>query len=398
MFSRLSIYRPIIASVLALGIVLGAGVALFTLPVIQSPQTGPPTVVVSASYPGVNAQTVTDTVAAPLKREIQGVEGMASLTSKCADDGNCELIITFRRGTDLDMAQVLVQNRVALALPTIPAEVQYEGVSVKKRSAKALMLVKLYSSDGKHDVVFLSHYATIFVRDELSRVPGVGDVICIGRRDNHLQMWLDPKKLLSNGISALDVVNAINAQNVQVAAPIDPPPMEHGKPPQLVITSLGRLESPEQFGDIILHNAGDKLVRLKDVARIEPREQPNDPDCTVDGKPAVGLEIYQIPGDNPREVSERVKKSMEQLKARFPPGLDYVVAQDVPPFSWASVWTTGLKAAIVPVAVALLVVILRWGFTQPQGPRRTALPSRPDGSGEPSYGEPTFEQNNETGK
>jgi len=359
MASRLFSYRPIIAAVLALGIVLGAGVALCTLPVIRYPEVVPPTVVVDASYPGANAQTVTDTVAAPIEEQVYGVEGMVSMTSQCTEGGNCKLIIIFRRGTNLDIAQVLVQNRLALALPTLPALVQREGIIVKKMSPKVLMLVKLYSSDGKRDVVFLSNYATIYVRDELSRLPGVGDVTCIGRRGGILLMWLDPEKLSSHGLSARDVVTAVRESTLVVPEGGVPPPPA-GAVPKYVIYN-GYRASPEQFEAIILRTAGDKLVYLKDVARIElgPLDKQT---CTVDGKPAVGLEVYPLPGSNRRDVVERVKKCMEQLKDRFPDGIDYVVVHDTPPFNWGPVWT-GVRAAIVLVAVVLLVFLQRWRST-----------------------------------
>ncbi|HZT81157.1 MAG TPA: efflux RND transporter permease subunit, partial [Gemmataceae bacterium] len=218
MFSRFFINRPIFASVLSIIITLGGFVALCTLPVAQYPEIAPPTVEVSAVYPGANAQVVADTVAAPIEQQVNGVEGMMYMSSTCANDGSYTLTITFEPGADLNIAQVLVQNRVSLAEPVLPDLVKRRGISVKKKSPNVLMIINLYSEDGSRTNLELSNYATIQIRDELSRLPGVGDITYIGQRDYSMRLWLDPQKLASYGLNPRDVIRAVEAQNVQVAA------------------------------------------------------------------------------------------------------------------------------------------------------------------------------------
>src|SRR6184192_3703846 len=218
MISHFFIDRPIFASVLSIVFVLAGSVAVFSLPVAQYPDVAPPTVLVTALYPGANAQTVRDTVAAPIEAQVSGVEGMMYMSSQCTNDGAYKLVVTFKLGTNSDMAQVLVQNRVALALPVIPALVQNEGITVKKMSPNTLMIVNLISPDRRYDELFLSNYATIYLKDELARLRGVAGITYLGQRDYSLRAWLDPDKLAALGISGMDVVNAISEQNLQVAA------------------------------------------------------------------------------------------------------------------------------------------------------------------------------------
>ena len=253
MISRFFIDRPIFASVLSIVFVLAGGVAVFTLPVAQYPDVTPPTVLVTAIYPGANAQTVRDTVAAPIEAQVSGVEGMMYMSSQCTNDGAYNLTVTFRLGMDSDMAQVLVQNRVSLALPVIPPLVQSEGINVRKMSPNTMMIVNLISPDRRYDSTFLSNYATIYIKDELGRLPGVAGITYLGQRDYSLRVWLDPDKLASLNMSASDVVAAITQQNLQVAAgQIGQQPVPRGQQFQLTINALGRLTDPEQFGDIIL--------------------------------------------------------------------------------------------------------------------------------------------------
>src|SRR5256884_1999611 len=253
MISRFFIDRPIFASVLSIVFVLAGGVAVFTLPVAQYPDVTPPTVLVTALYPGANSQTVQDTVAAPIEAQVSGVEGMMYMSSQCTNDGAYNLTVTFKLGMDSDMAQVLVQNRVSLAMPVIPALVQNEGITVKKMSPNTLMIVNLVSPDGRYDSIFLSNYATIYVKDELGRLPGVAGITYLGQRDYSLRAWLDPDKLAALNLSAIDVVAAIAQQNVQVAAgQIGQPPTMRAQQFQLTINTLGRLTDPEQFADIIV--------------------------------------------------------------------------------------------------------------------------------------------------
>ena len=241
MISRFFIDRPIFASVLSIVFVLAGGVAVFNLPVAQYPDVTPPTVLVTAMYPGANAQTVRDTVAAPIEAQVSGVEGMMYMSSQCTNDGAYNLTVTFRLGTDSDMAQVLVQNRVSLALPVIPPLVQSEGINVRKMSPNTMMIVNLISPDRRYDSTFLSNYATIYIKDELGRLPGIAGITYLGQRDYSLRVWLDPDKLASLNMSASDVVLAITQQNLQVAAgQIGQQPVPKGQQFQLTINALGQ--------------------------------------------------------------------------------------------------------------------------------------------------------------
>jgi multidrug efflux pump len=253
MISRFFIDRPIFATVISVVITLAGGVAVFTLPVAQYPDVTPPTVQVTASYPGANANTLRDTVAAPIEEQVSGVEGMLYMSSICTNSGSYTLTVTFQSGTDSDMAQVLVQNRVALALPVVPALVQNEGVTVKKQSPATLMIINLIGDGDKNDPVYLSNYATIFLKDELARVEGVAGINYLGQRDYSMRAWLDPDRLAALHLNAYDVVTAIAQQNVQVAAgQVGQPPVPGGQQFQLTINTKGRLSEAEEFGDIVV--------------------------------------------------------------------------------------------------------------------------------------------------
>jgi multidrug efflux pump subunit AcrB len=362
-FSRFFIYRPIFASVLSIVIVLGGSVALFTLPVAQYPEIAPPTVEVSAAYPGANAQVVADTVAAPIEQQVNGVEGMMYMSSQCTNDGNYTLTVTFRPGTDLNIAQVLVQNRESLAEPILPDLVKRRGISVKKKSSNVLLIVNLLSADGSRTSLELSNYATIQIRDELSRLPGVGDITYLGQRDYSMRLWLDPQKMAAYGLNAQDVINAVQAQNIQVAAgQIGQPPTPKGQVAQYIITTLGRLANTDQFEHIVLKSIDGSLVYLRDVADLELGAQSYDQTCTLDGKPSVALSVYQLPGSNALDVANRVKQRMRQLKDHFPPGIDYAIVYDTTPFineSIREVFET-LFDAVVLVAVVVLVFLQNW--------------------------------------
>ena len=250
---RFFIDRPIFSTVISVVFVLAGGVAVFTLPVAQYPEVTPPTVLVTVLYPGANSRTVQDTVAAPIEEQVSGVEGMAYMASRSTNDGAYELTVTFKLGMDSDMAQVLVQNRVALALPVIPLLVQNEGINVRKMSPNTLMIVNLISPDGRYDELFLSNYATINISDELGRLPGVAGITYLGQRNYSLRVWLDADKMAALRLSGMDVVTAIAQQNVQVAAgQIGQQPVPKGQQYQLTINTRGRLVDPEQFADIIL--------------------------------------------------------------------------------------------------------------------------------------------------
>jgi multidrug efflux pump len=366
-FSRFFINRPIFASVLSIVIVLGGSIALFTLPVAQYPEIAPPTVEVSASYPGANAQVVADTVAAPIEQQVNGVEGMMYMSSQCTNDGNYSLTVTFKPGSDLNISQVLVQNRESLAEPILPDLVKRRGISVKKKSPNVLMIVNLSSENGSRSSLELSNYATIQIRDELSRLPGVGDITYLGQRDYSMRLWLDPQKMTYYGLNAQDVILKVQEQNIQVAAgQIGQPPTPSGQVSQYIITTLGRLQNTEQFSNITVKtNSNGTLVYLKDVASIELGAQSYDQTCTLDGKPSVALSVYQLPGSNALQVAQRVKDRMKQLRRQFPPGIDYKIVYDTTPFineSIREVFET-LFDAIVLVAVVVLVFLQNWRST-----------------------------------
>jgi len=364
MFSKFFIDRPIFASVLSIVITLAGGISLFSLPVEQYPNITPPTVEVFAVYPGANAKVVGDTVAAPIEQQVNGVEGMMYMSSQCTNDGTYALTVTFRQGTDLNLAQVLVQNRVALAQPVLPELVRRRGVSVKKKSPSVLMIVNLYSPDDTRDNLYLSNYATIQLRDELSRLPGVGDITFLGQRDYSLRVWLDPSKLASHDLGAEDVIHAIEQQNVQVAAgQIGQPPAPKDQVFQFTMTTLGRLTDPAEFDQMIVRSeTGGRIIRLKDIARTELGAQGYDQICTLDGKPSVALSVYQLPGSNALDTARSVRQKMHELNERFPEGVDYSIVYDTTPFIQESVnevFNT-LRDAVILVALVVLVFLQGW--------------------------------------
>jgi len=363
-FSRFFIDRPIFAAVLSIIVTLAGGIALSTLPLAQYPEITPPTVEVSAYYPGANAQVVADTVAAPIEQQVNGVENMMYMSSQCTNDGTYTLTVTFKHGVDLNMAQVLVQNRESLAEPILPELVKRRGVAVKKKSPSILMIVNVFSPDNTRDNLYLSNYATIQLRDVLARLDGVGDITYIGQRNYSMRIWLDPQKMTFRSLTSSDVVSAISQQNIQVAAgQLGQPPVEMGQAFQFTITTLGRLTDAEQFADMILKtDAQGGLVRLRDVARIELGAQGYDQDCTLDGRPTVALSVYQRPGSNALKTAQLVRAKMEELKARFPEGVDYKIAYDTTPFiveSVDEVFNT-LRDAVILVAFVVLLFLQNW--------------------------------------
>ena len=367
MFSYFFIDRPIFSAVLSIVIVIGGSVAVYTLPVAQYPEITPPTVEVSATYPGANAKVVVDTVAAPIEQQVNGVENMMYMSSQSTNDGTYRLTITFKLGTDLDMAQVLVQNRVSLALPTLPDMVNRRGVNVKKKSPSTMMIVNLYSPKGQYDNLALSNYATIQLKDELARLPGVGDITFLGQRDYSMRIWLDPERMAARDLVAGDVVDAITQQNVQVAAgQIGQPPVPKGQNFQYTLNTLGRLTEADQFAEMILKTDSEgRLVRLRDVGRIELGAQGYDQICTLDQKPSVALSVYQLPGSNALKTAEAVKMKMEELSKRFPDGLDYKIVYDTTPFIEESIREVfkALRDAVILVALVVLVFLQNWRST-----------------------------------
>jgi multidrug efflux pump len=365
--SRFFVDRPIFATVISILIIIIGGVALLALPVAQYPEVTPPVVQVSALYPGASAKVVADTVAAPIEQEVNGVENMLYMLSKSTNDGQYYLDVTFKLGTDIDEAQVLTQNRVSIAEAKLPEEVKRQGVTTKKKSPSILLAVNLISPDDSRDVLYLSNYATIQVKDALARLDGVGDVLLLGARDYSMRVWLDPEKLASRNMAANDVVGALREQNVQVAAGrIGQPPVPAGIDFQYTINTLGRLLDPEQFAEIIIKTGADgQVTRLRDVARVELGAKNSDVNSYLDGKPSIMLAVFQLPGSNALATAEGVKAEMERLKERFPVGVDYRIVYDTTVFvneSIHEVYKT-LYEAFILVFIVVLIFLQDWRAT-----------------------------------
>jgi len=479
MISRFFIDRPIFATVLSIVITLIGGISLLFLPIAQYPRITPPGVSISISYPGASAQVVADTVGAPIEQQVNGVEGMLYMTSNSGNDGTYSLTVTFDVGTDLNTAVVKVQNRVALAMPQLPTQVQNQEITIRKKTPDILMIVNFFSPQGHYDDIYLSNYATIYVRDELLRVPGVSDITYQGQRDYSIRCWLDPQKMAACGITAVDVANAIRNQNLDAPAGwIGQPPDAARQAFELPIDTLGRLNTPEQFGDIVIKagmsgpppsartvlaappkgslglpggtpgspssaasngtSGGDltsgstsdssgpasdtaassttggtttggattgggamtgggatsggggstggggmtaaigisngvtrdrgprqvsfAVVRLRDIARIELGAQNYNASCSFDGRPSVGLSVYQRPDTNALEVADAVRKKMEELKTRFPSGLDYAIGYDTTPFIRESVQDVVITMleAVALVGLVVLIFLQDW--------------------------------------
>ena len=370
MLSRFFIDRPIFATVLSVVITLIGGISLLFLPMALYPRITPPGVAVSISYPGASAPVVADTVAAPIEQQVNGIEGMLYMSSQMGNDGTYTLTVTFDIGTDVNSALVMVQNRVALAMPLLPTAVQNQGITIRKKTPDMLMIINFYSPDGRYDDIYLSNFATINIRDELLRVYGVSDINYMGQRDYSIRVWLDPQKLASRSMTAMDVAAAIRTQNIDApAGQIGQLPAPSGRPFQLPVDTLGRLFDPEQFESIVV-KAGDStarepavgIVRLRDVARVEMGAQNYNQSCKFDNHPSVGLSIYQLPGTNALDVGDRVRAKMRELKARFPDGVEYDIAYDTTPYireSIKEVFKT-LRDAIILVGIVVLVFLQDW--------------------------------------
>jgi HAE1 family hydrophobic/amphiphilic exporter-1 len=363
-FSHFFIARPIFAIVLSIVTVLGGLIAYFGLPVAQYPEIAPPTVVVRASYPGADAKTVAATVATPLEAQVNGVEDMLYMSSYSTGDGNYSLTVTFKLGTDLDQAQVLVQNRVSIATPRLPIEVRQLGVTTLKSSPDLMMVVHMLSPDESLSQLYVSNYARNNVRDELLRLDGVGDLQLFGERQYSLRVWLDPERLAAFGMTSGDVVQAIQEQNVQVSGGAlgqEPTPSDNAF--QLQVTTQGRFDDPEQFKDIIVRATGDgRLVRMGDIARVELGAQDYFTNSYLNGKPAVALAIFQRPNTNALQASDSIIKTMEHLKASFPPGLDYRIVYNPTEFIAESVHEVyrTLFEALALVVVVVLIFLQSW--------------------------------------
>ncbi|MBP0578551.1 multidrug efflux RND transporter permease subunit [Labrys sp. LIt4] len=363
-FAHFFVDRPIFASVLAVVITLVGAIAFLGLPVAQYPEIAPPTIVVRASYPGANAQTVAATVATPLEQQINGVENMLYMSSYASNDGSMSLTITFKLGTDLDTAQVLVQNRVAIATPRLPDDVRRLGVTTLKSSPDLMMVIHMFSPDDRYDQLYVSNYARNNVRDDLLRLDGVGDLTIFGERQYSLRVWLDPDKLASYGLTSSDVVQAIQAQNVQVSSgAIGQEPTTSGGAFQVTINTQGRFQDVAQFRRVIVRSTPDgQLVRVQDVARVELGAQDYVTNSYLNGKPAVALAIFQRPNTNALQAADEIIKKMEELKQSFPPGIAYSIVYNPTQFiaeSVNAVYHT-LGEAVVLVVVVIIIFLQSW--------------------------------------
>ena len=363
-FSQFFIQRPIFAAVLSLIILIGGAISLFQLPISEYPDVVPPTVVVRANFPGANPKVIGETVASPLEQAITGVEGMLYMSSQATADGKMTLTITFALGTDLDNAQVQVQNRVTRTMPTLPTEVQRLGVTVDKASPDLTMVVHLTSPDDRYDMLYLSNYAALNVKDELARLDGVGDVQLFGLGNYSLRVWLDPNKVASRNLTATDVVNSIREQNRQVAAgSLGAPPAPGETSFQLSINTQGRLVTEEEFENIIIRAGDDgEITRLKDIARIELGSSQYALRSLLDNKPAVAIPIFQRPGSNAIAISDLVRERMAELKKNFPEGVDYSIVYDPTIFVRGSIEAVvhTLLEAIVLVVLVVVLFLQTW--------------------------------------
>jgi len=362
--ARFFVDRPIFATVLSIVITLLGGLAYFGLAVNQYPEVVPPTVVVSATYPGANAQTVADTVATPLEQEINGVEGMLYLSSSCTNDGRMNLTVTFKLGTDLNQAQVLVQNRVNAALPRLPEDVRRLGVLAQKRSPDLTLAVQFFSPDGSRDVIYLSNYVLLQVQNQIARLPGVAEASTLGGLDFSMRIWLDPDKIAGRNLTAGDVLKAIREQNVQVAAgQLGAMPAPDGTSFNYTLTTKGRLITVEEFGEIVIRtNEDGQVIRVKDVARIELGARDYAVKSYMDGYNAVSLRVFQLPGTNALDTADNVYAKMAELKKRFPPGVDYRINYDPTRFVRASMESVlhTLVEAVILVVFVVVIFLQNW--------------------------------------
>ena len=369
MFAKFFIERPVLANVLALVIMLLGGVALYNLPVAQYPPITPPTIQVTANYPGANAKTLVETVALPIEQQVNGVENMLYMQSTCTADGRYTLTITFKVGTDLNFAQVLVQNRVSAALAQLPQAVQQQGVVTKKKSTAILQIITLTSPNPDYDALFLSNYATLQLRDKLARVEGVSDVNVFGIGQYSMRVWLDPRQMLQRSLMPGDVIAAIQKQNTFVSAgQINMPPAPPDEDFQLTIDIQGDLSTVSEFENIIVKFApdnGGQITRIRDIGRVELGAQTYSQFFKMDGKVAGGIAIYQLPEANALDTAKRVQATMAELARNFPKGLVYTIPFDTTVFVKASVnevYRTLFEAGAL-VLIVIVVFLQDWRAT-----------------------------------
>ncbi|HWX51424.1 MAG TPA: multidrug efflux RND transporter permease subunit [Roseomonas sp.] len=360
-FARFFIARPIFAAVISIAIVLIGAIASLRLPISEYPEIAPPTVTITATYPGASASVIAETVATPIEQEVNGVEGMLYMSSQATGDGKLTVNVVFRQGVDVDQAQVLVQNRMAVAEARLPEEVRRLGLVVRKASPDIMMVVHLISPDGSRDDQYLSNYATLNLRDRLARLDGVGDIQVFGGRDYAMRIWLDPARIAARGLTAGEVVDALRRANVQVAAGgLNQPPTSNasGEAFQLNIQALGRLRSVEEFSDIVVATGeGGAPLRLRDIARVELGSQDYTVNAYLGTDPAVAMPIFQRPGSNALATAAAIRTTLEEVKRDFPPGVDYRVVYDTTQFieqSMEAVLHTFIEAIVLVVLVVIL--------------------------------------------
>jgi hydrophobe/amphiphile efflux-1 (HAE1) family protein len=361
--SHFFIERPIFAAVLSILLTIAGAIAQRSLPVAEYPEIAPPTVNVSTYYPGASAEVIAETVATPLEQKINGVDDMLYMTSQSTGDGKLSIDVVFKPGTDVDKSQVLVQNRVAIATPRLPQEVIRQGVTVEKASPDLMMVIHMISPDESRDHNYISNYATLYVKDRLARVDGVGNVSILGARDYSMRVWLDPGKVAARGLTAGEVVSALQAANLQVAAgAINQPPAEPLGAFQLSVQTLGRLKDPEQFGEIVIRADEDGYVRVRDIARVELGAQDYTINTYLDRDPATALLIYQRPGSNALATAAGVKAVMTEVHKDFPAGLDYRIVYNPTEFIQESVdaVVATLLEAVVLVVLVVVIFLQTW--------------------------------------
>jgi hydrophobe/amphiphile efflux-1 (HAE1) family protein len=352
--SHFFIDRPIFASVIAIVIIILGSVAYTRLPVAQYPEIAPPVINVVGQYPGASSETVAETVVAPIEQQINGVEGMLYISSNSTADGRFSIAVTFDLGTNLDTAQVQVQNRVAIAQPRLPAQVQQIGVVVTKSSPDILMVVSLFSPDKSRDALFLSNYANIQIKDVLTRVDGVGSITVFGSRDYAMQVWLDPTRLQSLNLTANDVTASLAQQNIQVASGVlNAPPVPNQLAFQTAVRTLGRLSDPAEFGNVVVKQTPNAVVKLKDVARIQLMAQDYSSNSYLDGKESVALAVFQRPGSNALTTGDNIVRTMKEISKSFPSGVEYGLFYNPTEFIQQSV-----RAVVETIFEAVLLVVV----------------------------------------
>jgi hydrophobe/amphiphile efflux-1 (HAE1) family protein len=361
--SHFFIDRPIFASVISIIIVILGGVAFVRLPVAQYPEIAPPTITVTGQYPGASADVVASTVATPIEQQINGVENMIYMSSNSTGDGRFTISVTFELGTNLDIAQVQVQNRVAIAEPRLPIDVRAIGVTVAKSSPDLMMVVHLYSPDRSRDTLFISNFATLEITDTLTRIDGVGSITVFGSRDYAMRIWLDPTRMQTLGLTAGDVVVALQGQNVQVASGVlNQPPMDKSGAFQISVQTLGRLSDPAEFGNIVVKQATSAVVRMKDIARIELAAQDYSTNSYLDHDPAVALGVFQRPGSNALATASVIQSTMADLSKRFPAGVKYAIVYNPTQFIQQSVEAvqSTIGEAIILVVLVVILFLQTW--------------------------------------